>query len=293
MSVSQPPTLSVALCTFRCREKVRECLESIFADGGVAEPEVIVVDNASGDGTVEMIGSLFPRVELIVNSENRGFSRAVNQALRRATGRYLLVLNPDMVVLDNALAALVGFMESNPDCGACGGDGLSPQGVSQPQFTRAVPTPLTALFHFLHLDRLFPRSRLFGRYNYTWADRSSVLDVEALSGACILVRREALEEVGLLDETYPMYAEDLDWCLRFREAGWRVCYVPTARFIHYHGQSSRKNRVWARKQFYLTMRVFYQKHLRADYPALVNALVDAGILLGLGLGLLGAYLHDR
>lgn len=287
------PTLSVVICTYRCREKVRECLTSIHTAGGVADTEVVVVDNASGDGTIEMVRRDFPAVRVIANPDNRGFSRAVNQGLRTARGNRLLVLNPDMVVLEGALACLVGFMDEHPDCGACGGDGLSPAGESQPQFTRAVPTPLTALFHFLRLDRLFPGSRLFGRYNYTWADRSRVLDVEALSGSCIMLRREVLESVGHLDERFPMYAEDLDWCLRIRRAGWRVCYVPAARFIHYHGQSSRKNLVWARKQFYLTMRAFYNKHLRREYPSVVNVLVDAGILAGLGLGLLGAYLKVR
>ncbi|MBD3398836.1 MAG: glycosyltransferase [Candidatus Coatesbacteria bacterium] len=286
------PELSVVICSYRCREVLGDCLASILTAGGLDEVEVIVVDNASGDGTAEVARS-FPGVRVLVNEANLGFSRANNRGLRLARGRFRMILNPDMLVLDGALAELVRFMDDHPDCGACGGRGFSPAGEEQPQFTRAVPTPLVALFHFLRLDRLFPGSRLFGRYNYTWADREQVLEVEALSGSCMLTRPAALEEVGLLDERFPLYAEDLDWCLRFRRAGWKVNYVPTARFIHHHGRSSGKNLVWARKQFFLTMRQFYNKHLRAEYNALVNLLVDAGILAGLGLGLLRAYLRCR
>ncbi len=150
---------------------------------------------------------------------------------------------------------------------------------------------MTALYHFLGLDRLFPGSRRFGRYNYTFADRGTTFDVEALSGSCLMVRAEALERVGPLDERFPLYAEDLDWCLRFARADWRISYVHTAKFIHYHGRSSRKNLVWSRKQFHLTMRSFYKKNLRGSYPWLVNLFVDVGILVALGLALCRAYLR--
>ncbi len=284
-----PPVLSVIVVSYRSREYLAGCLESLFERGGVADPEVIVVDNGSGDGSVEMLRSDFPGVAVFPNPDNRGFARAANQGLRRAAGRYLMLLNPDMVVQEGALAELVGFLEANPDCGMAGGNGLDPSGRPQPQFTRSIPTPATALYHFLRLDRLFPKSRRFGRYNCTYADRETSFDVEALSGSCMVVRREALEQVGLLDERFGMYAEDLDWCLRFARAGWRVSYVHTARFVHFHGRSSRKNLLWTRRQFYLTMHAFGKKNLRDSYPAVVNLLVDAAVLFALGLGLLRAH----
>lgn len=289
------PLLSVIVCSYKVRELLRDCLNSIYQAGGIdaGELEVIVVDNASGDGSVEMVHREFPTVRLIANEDNRGFSKANNQALRIARGRYLLLLNPDMVVLDDALALLTDFMDEHPAAGVCGGDGLSPELISQPQFTRAIPTPLVALYHFLGLDRFFPKSRRFGRYNYTFADRTKILEVEAVSGSCMLVRRTAMEQVGLLDERFPMYAEDLDWCLRFSQADWKLYYVPAARFVHHHGQSSRKNPVWSSKQFYLTMHSFYAKHFRHKYPAIVNALVGLGVLAGLGLKLLAVYLKIR
>lgn len=289
------PLLTVVICSYKVRELLRDCLNSVYQDGGVGSAllEVIVVDNASGDGSVAMVRREFPAVRLIANEDNRGFSRANNQALRIARGRYLLLLNPDMVVLDDALALLTSFMEEHPEAGACGGDGLSPELISQPQFTRAIPTPMVALYHFLGLDRFFPKSRRFGRYNYTFADRTKILDVEAVSGSCMMVRHEAMARVGLLDERFPMYAEDLDWCLRFAQADWKLYYVPTARFIHHHGQSSRKNLLWSTKQFYLTMHSFYAKHFHSRYPAIVNALVGLGVLAGLGLKLLLVYLKVR
>jgi hypothetical protein len=284
------PVLSVIVVSYRSREFLAGCLKSLFERGGVADPEVVVVDNGSGDGSVEMLRRRFPGVEVIENPENRGFARAANQGLRRTCGKYRMLLNPDMVVQEGALAELVGFMEANPDCGVAGGNGLDPAGRPQPQFTRSIPTPLTALYHFCGLDRLFPKSRRFGRYNRTYADRETSFDVEALSGSCVVVRAEVLGRVGLLDERFPMYAEDLDWCLRFARAGWRVSYVHTARFTHFHGQSSRKNLLWTRRQFYLTMRAFYKKNLRDSYPGMVNLLVDTGILVALGLGLFRAHL---
>jgi len=289
------PLLSVVICSYKVRDLLRDCLNSVYQAGGIDadQLEVIVVDNASDDGSVAMVQGEFPAVRLIANDDNLGFSKANNQALRIARGRYLMLLNPDMVVLDDALARLVSFMEAHPAVGVCGGDGLSPELVSQPQFTRAIPTPLVALYHFLKLDRFFPKSRRFGRYNYTFADRTKLLEVEAISGACMLVRRAAMEQVGLLDERFPMYAEDLDWCLRFTQAGWKLFYVPAARFVHYHGQSSRKNLIWSSKQFYLTMHSFYVKHFQQKYPAVVNALVGLGILTGLGLKLLTVYLKIR
>jgi GT2 family glycosyltransferase len=285
-----PPELSAVVVGYRSRKYLPGCLRSVVEKGGVADPEIIVVDNGSRDGTVEMLRRDFPGVTVIANRENLGFARAANQGLRLASGRYLLLINPDMVVLENALAELVGYLGANADCGMAGGNGLDTRGRPQPQFTRAIPTPLTALFHFCGLDRLFPQSRLFGRYNYTYADRGETFDVEAVSGSCMLVRREALEQVGPLDERFGMYAEDLDWCLRFARAGWRISYVHTARFIHFHGRSSKKNLLWTRKQFYLTMRAFYKKNLRGFYPWPVDLLVDAGILAALGLGLARAYL---
>lgn len=199
--------------------------------------EVWVVDNASSDGSQDMLREEFPSVGLVASTENLGFTRANNVGLERCRGRYIMLLNPDTEVSPDALSALVDYMDQSPDAGIAGPKIFDSDGDVQPS-RRRFPTYATAFLESTVLQQWFPRNRVLARY-YMW-DRAddAVQDVDWLEGACLLVRSEAVEQVGGLDERFFMYSEELDWCQRIKEAGWRVVYVPTARIVHHGGKSS-------------------------------------------------------
>lgn len=230
--------LSVVIVSWNVRELLRRCLASVLAEAAEQlSVEVFVVDNASGDGTAAMVEREYPAVQLIVNSNNAGFVRANNQALVRCRGRHVLLLNPDTEVQQGALARLVQALDSDPSVGAAGPLLLNPDGSVQPS-RRRFPTLATALLESTALQRWFGNTAAVRRFYV--ADRSDQeeQDVDWLVGACLMVRSEALDQVGLLDERFFMYSEEVDWCLRLRQAGRRVRYVPSARVVHYEAKSS-------------------------------------------------------
>ena len=229
--------LSIVIVNWRTRDALRECLRSIERQEDVATPEIIVVDNASGDGSAEMVASAFPRVRLIRNTENRGFAAACNQGMRVAGGRYILLLNPDTVMRPGTLAGILGFAEARPGSAVIGCRVVNPDGNLERTCFR-YPSLTNVVLSAFCLDRIFPRSRFFGREFMTWWDRDSVRDVEVVTGSFMLVRREAVDQVGLMDERYFMYAEEADWCYRFAQAGWRMTFTPTAEIVHLSSQSS-------------------------------------------------------
>jgi len=231
--------LSVVIVSWNVRDLLRRCLSSLFADRSSSlapRIEVIVVDNGSVDGSAEMVRAEFPQVHLIVNPDNRGFPAANNQGIEVAQGRYVLLLNPDTEVLDDALAAMVGFADVHPDVGVVGPQLLNPDGSVQSS-RRRFPTLATAFFESTWLQPYAPR-RLLERFYVLDRSDDEVQDVDWVTGAALMARREAIEQVGPLDEGFFMYSEELDWCRRFREAGWRVVYLPTAKIVHYVGKSS-------------------------------------------------------
>lgn len=228
--------LSVIIVNWNVQDLLRHCLHSIFANWPPSQMEIIVVDNASTDGSAEMVSAEFPDVQLIVNTENRGFPAANNQGLAVARGRYILLLNPDTEVLGDALATLIAFADAHPDVGVVGPQLLNPDGTVQSS-RRRFPTLMTALFESTWLQPYAPR-RLLEHYYVLDRPDDAVQDVDWVTGAALMARREAMEQVGPLDEGFFMYSEELDWCRRFRDAGWRVVYLPTARIIHHIGKSS-------------------------------------------------------
>lgn len=230
------PDLSVIIVNWNVRDLLRRCLESVFASPFGGSLEVLVVDNASADGSGEMVRTEFPQVHLIANAENRGFPAANNQGLALARGRYILLLNPDTEVVGDALQAMVAFADAHPDVGVVGPQLLNPDGSVQSS-RRRFPTLATALWESTWLQPYAPR-RLLERYYVLDRPDDEIQDVDWVTGAALMVRREAVEEVGPLDEGFFMYSEELDWCRRFREAGWRVVYLPTARIVHHVGKSS-------------------------------------------------------
>lgn len=230
--------LSIAIVSWNTRDLLRACLRSVFENLDGLSAEVIVVDNASSDQSAEMVRDEFPQVKLIEAGANLGFSRGNNLAYQHSTGDYFLLLNSDTVVLPNALTGLVQFMDAYPKAGAAASKLLNGDGTLQ-RSCSPYPRPLTEFFDAVYLSKLFPKSKLFGSYAMTYWDFDEMREVEFAGGSCLLLRREALGKVGLLDEGFFMYTEETDLCYRLNKAGWKVCFVPDAQIIHYGGQSSK------------------------------------------------------
>ena len=247
-----------------------------------APVEVFVVDNNSADGSVAMVRARFPEVILIANHDNPGFSKGNNQALRRATGQYQLLLNPDTVVEEDTFRACCEFMDAHPDCGGLGVKMLDGQGHFLPESKRALPTPAVAFYKMFGLAKLMPKSRTFGRYHLGFLDKEETHPVEVLSGAFMLLRKAALDKVGLLDEDYFMYGEDIDLSYRLTQGGWQNYYFPGTRIIHYKGESTKRTSVNYVFVFYRAMVIFAQKHFAPGRAGLFSLLINAAIWLRAG-----------
>lgn len=270
--------LSISIVNYNAKEYLQQCLQSILASGCKSPMEIIVVDNHSDDESVHMMSEEFPTVTLIQNARNEGFIKANNKGLRASRGKYVLSLNNDTVVRPGALDSLVDFMESHPETGACGPKVLNPNGSLQNQCRRGFPTPMSAIYYFLRLHKLFPRNEKFGHYLMSHLDPDQVGEIDSLSGACMMVRRDVMDQVGLMDESYTMYGDDLDWCYRIKNAGWKIHYVPHAVIMHYGGMGGSRalpyRNTW---EFYRSMTIFHQKHYSESYSFLTNWAVYSGI----------------
>jgi Predicted glycosyltransferases len=258
------PDLSIIIVSYRVREVLRGCLRSLYQEGGLrglTTPEVIVVDNASGDGTPEMVRADFPQVRLLALPENRGFSAGNNAGLDLATGRNVLLLNPDTLVPDGALAACVAFLDAQPeDVGAMTCRVESTDGSLQWECSRRLITPWSECCRALLLDRVFKRSDLFNREPVVGWDRADTRKVECLLGAFMLIRRRALEAVGGLDEQFFLMYEDVDWCKRLRDAGFRAVFWPGARITHLGGQSWRQDPIATYANTHASAVLYFRKH---------------------------------
>jgi len=279
--------LALVIVSYNVRDLLRGCLHSLREQAGPSLA-VIVVDNRSRDGSAEMVAREFPEVQLLVSARNGGFANGNNQGLRAAPpARYTMLLNPDTVVQPGALAELVQFMDAHPEAGVVGPRLILANGRLDLACRRGFPSPEVAFYHAFWLDRLFPRSRTFARYNLTFLNEDELAEVDSVVGAAMLVRAEALERVGLLDERFFMYGEDLDWAYRIQQAGWKVFYDPAAVIVHYKRQSSRQRRARSTLAFYSAMAVFHRKHYAPGAAAAVNWAIFAGIGLRCLLALLG------
>ena len=248
--------------------------------------EVFVVDNNSADGSVAMVRARFPEVILIANHDNPGFSKGNNQALRRATGQYQLLLNPDTVVEEDTFRACCDFMDAHLSCGGLGVKMLDGQGKFLPESKRALPTPGVAFYKMFGLAKLLPKSRIFGRYHLGFLDKDETHEIEVLSGAFMLLRKSALDEIGLLDEDYFMYGEDIDLSYRLTQGGWKNYYFPGTRIIHYKGESTKRTSVNYVFVFYRAMVIFAQKHFAPGRAGLFSLLINAAIWLRAGAAVL-------
>jgi GT2 family glycosyltransferase len=270
--------VSISIVNYNAEKYLKQCLRSIFAYGCRFPTEIIVVDNHSQDRSVRMVREEFPTVRLIENTRNEGFIKANNKGLRASRGKYVLSLNNDAVVRPGALDILIDFLESHPESGACGPKILNPNGSLQGQCRRGFPTPMSALYYFLRLHRLFPRNRKFGHYLMTHLDPDRTSEVDSLSGACMMVRRDVMDRVGLMDESFTMYGDDLDWCYRIKQAGWKVHYVPQAIIVHHGGMGGSRvlpyRNTW---EFHRSMAFFHKKHYSDHCSFLTNGLIYSGI----------------
>lgn len=231
--------VSIIVVNWNTQDILRNCLNSIYEQGGEASLEVIVVDNASTDGSAEMVTKDFPQVILIENSENRGFAAANNQGIAEARGRYVLLLNSDTVILDKAVEKTISFADAHPEAAIVGCRVLNPDRTLQPTCFM-FPSILNMLLSTTYLYKLFPKNKFFGREQMTWWNRNDIREVDVVTGCFMLVRREAIEQVGTMDERFFMYGEETDWCYHFKQAGWKIIFTPAGEIIHLGGQSSRQ-----------------------------------------------------
>ncbi len=258
--------LAICIVTLNARGHILSCLDS-FLDKTRLKVEVVVVDNHSTDGTVDAIRARFPTVELIVNDDNLGFSRAVNQGLKTLDARYYLLLNPDVVVIGDALDRLAAFMDERPEAGICTPRVMNGNGTFQYQCRRGEARPWEVFAYFSGLAKLFPKDPRFTGYLMTHLDNDQVNEVKAVSGGSMLIRREVIEQIGYLDERFFAYQEDTDYCFQARKAGWKIYYVPDASMIHYGGRGGSGNRPYfGIYQWHRSYYLYYRKNLARDYP---------------------------
>ncbi len=268
---------SIIIVNYNVREFLRQALLSLRKALVNVSAEIFVVDNASDDGSADLVRTQFPECLLITNHENLGFARANNLALKQARGRLLVLLNPDTIVQEDTFTAVREFMNTHPATGMMSCKVLNPDGTLQLACRRSFPTPWVAFTKLVGLSALFPHSKLFGRYNLTYLPEDETCEVEAISGSFMVVRHEALAQVGLLDEDFFMYGEDLDWCYRMRAAGWQIHYYPGTQIVHFKGESSRRSSFDSVRIFYQAMELFVKKHFRPRMSALAYALLHFAI----------------
>ena len=269
--------LSVVIVNWNTCDELRDCITSaVAADSGSAE--IIVVDNASTDGSVEMLHGEFPDIRLIRNTENLGFARASNQGIEASSGRYVLLLNPDCVVQPGALAELVCFGDAHPEVGIFGLRILNPDGTVF-ESCRRFPTLAAGIFRNALLARLFPNNPYIREYLMTDWDHSEERDVDWVSGAALVVRRDLFDEIGLLDERFFMYCEDVDIAYRAKQKGRRVMYCPAASVVHLRARSSDQNPIRMIVAFHRSMYAFFRKHYAGKSSVVTQAIAPLGLIL--------------
>ena len=283
--------LSVVIVNYNVRAYLEQCLRTVFTALEGVEGEVFVVDNLSTDGSVEMVREKFPEVRLIANADNVGFSRANNQAIRIAQGEYVLLLNPDTVVGEDVFQRVITFMDAHHKAGGLGVKMIDGTGRFLPESKRGLPTPQVAFFKIIGLTRLFPRSRIFGRYHLGHLSEHVSAPIEILSGACMFLRKETLDKVGLLDESFFMYGEDIDLSYRITLGGYENWYFPEARIIHYKGESTKKSSVNYVFVFYNAMAIFAQKHFTQQSAGVFPALINGSIYLSAAAAIAARFLN--
>ena len=282
--------LSVIIVNYNVEYFLEQCINSARTALSKTSGEIILVDNNSIDGSVELVKSKFPEIQLIENKENTGFSKANNQAMRIAKGEYVLLLNPDTVVEEDTFIKCIEFMDQHPDAGGLGVKMIDGKGRFLPESKRGLPTPWVAFYKIFGISSLFKKSKKFGRYHLSYLDMNKVHEVEILSGAYMLMRKEALDKVGLLDEDFFMYGEDIDLSYRIIKGGYKNYYFPETSIIHYKGESTKKSSVNYVFVFYRAMIIFAKKHFSEKNASWFSFLINIAIYLRAGLAVVSRFL---
>ncbi|MBN1925956.1 MAG: glycosyltransferase, partial [Prolixibacteraceae bacterium] len=269
--------LSVIIVNYNVKHFLEQCLHSVQKACRNIDAEIFVVDNNSVDGSAGMLIHKFPEVNLILNKKNLGFARANNQAIRKAAGEYILLLNPDTVVEEQTFGKVLAFMDENPDAGGLGVKMIDGKGRFLPESKRGLPTPWVAFHKVFGLSSVFPKSKVFGRYHLSYLDENQIHEVDVLAGAFMLMRKEALEKAGLLDETFFMYGEDIDLSYRITKSGYKNYYYPGTTIIHYKGESTKKGSLNYVRMFYNAMIIFARKHFSKQYAGWFSFFIHLAI----------------
>ena len=292
--------LGIVIVNYNTCDLLRDCLASVYASWGDLSYKVYVVDNASVDGSAEMVRQEFPQAGLIVSSQNKGYAYANNLGLKalgwgnqEQTGlqqahppAYALLLNPDTILPPRVLSNMLEFISSRPEAGVVGPRLVLADGKLDKACRRSFPSPVVSFYRMVGLSTLFPRHRRFGAYNLTYLDENQEAEVDSVVGAFMLLRSQAIIEAGLLDEIFFMYGEDLDWCYRMKKAGWKVLYNPDCTVLHYKRASSRHSRK-ALYEFYRAMLLFYEKHYARTTPFWLHWFVVGAVHSQASLAMLG------
>jgi O-antigen biosynthesis protein len=256
--------LSIIIVNYNVKEFLQNLIDSIKKASLNLTKEIIIIDNASDDGSVEFIKDKFPEVKLISNQQNLGFGKANNIGLKLASGKYFLLINPDTLVAEDTFEKMISFFESNSEVGLAGCKILNPDGSLQLACRRSFPGPWTSFTKVTGLSSLFPNNKIFARYNLTYLDENKSYEVDAISGSFMMMRKEVYQKVGGFDEQFFMYGEDLDLCYRIQKSGFKVYYVHSTQIIHYKGESTKRSSLDETKVFYSAMHLFVKKHLSSS-----------------------------
>lgn len=286
MNKSYTYKLSVIIVNYNVEHFLDQCLHSVQRASLACSVETIIVDNASVDGSLKMLASKYPAFKVIGNTENVGFSKANNQALRMAKGEYVLLLNPDTVVAEDTFTKVVAFMDDHSEAGGLGTLMVDGKGRFLPESKRGLPTPAVAFYKIFGFSKIFPKSKRFGQYHLGHLSKNETNEVDVLSGAFMLMRSSALEKVGLLDEDYFMYGEDIDLSYRLQKGGYKNYYFADTSIIHYKGESTKKSSVNYVLIFYKAMVIFAKKHFSGKNALLFSSLINLAIYLRAFLALI-------
>ncbi len=270
--------LSVIIVNYNVKYFLEQCLISVFKSARSIDVEVFVVDNASADGSCQMVRQRFPSVILIENKINSGFSVANNQAIRIARGEFILLLNPDTVVEEDTFEKCIHFMASHPEAGGMAVKMIDGKGRFLPESKRSLPSPMVSFYKIIGLARLFPRSRIFGRYHLGHLDKNQTHEIDILPGAFMFLRKSVLDNVGLLDEDFFMYGEDIDLSYRILKSGLKNYYYPDTKIIHYKGESTKKGSLNYVITFYKAMAIFAKKHFSRNNAKFYILLIYIAII---------------
>jgi len=287
--------ISIIILSYNTCDLTLQCLTALSkTTWGQVEKEIIVVDNASNDETVERIKKKFSGVKVIQNSKNIGFAAGNNIGIRQAKGKYILLLNSDTEVNSMTVRTMIEFMDTHPKAGASTCKLILSDGSMDPACHRGFPTPWNGFSYYAKLELIFPKTTLFGGYHMGYEDLAVPHEIDAISGAFFMVRKEVVQKVGLLDEAYFMYAEDIDWAYRIKEQGWQIWFNPNVTALHYkkksgRGHGDKKQRIESYIHFLTYNKLFYTKHYKNNYSSVVTFLVyslyDAQIWLAKTFGI--------